>query len=191
MACMKRQLLVTVQSHLYIVFIHSIPFADILQHFNLLPEKKAIVKWDFECWIDWLLQNLFHYNGSETELQMSFVFYTGHVSHKSIHNNTTNSWNHSGDIPLWGIGIQFPPNECTQIYHSYFCSILVFFPKVSEFDDLPNFICVDCWMTVKKFHEFYQNVRNAQNRFLGGINAIVKLETENHYEEISYADACK
>lgn len=66
------------------------------------------------------------------------------------------------------------------------------FSKLNEFDELPNFICVDCWMTVKKFHEFYQNVLNAQSRFLNGFNAIVKIETDNQYEEeISYADACK
>lgn len=63
--------------------------------------------------------------------------------------------------------------------------------QLNEFDDLPNFICVDCWMTLKKFYEFYQNVLRAQSRYLGGFNATVKVETENHYEEISYADACR
>lgn len=69
----------------------------------------------------------------------------------------------------------------------FFC----FAVKLYESDDLPNFICVDCWMTVKKFHEFYQNVLSAQNRFLSELKATVKLEVENDYEEMSYADACK
>lgn len=46
-------------------------------------------------------------------------------------------------------------------------------------------------MTVKKFHEFYQNVLSAQNRFLSESKATVKLEVENDYEEMSYADACE
>ena len=46
-------------------------------------------------------------------------------------------------------------------------------------------------MTVKNFYEFYQNVLSAQNRYLSDFNATVKVETENHYEETSYADECK
>lgn len=63
--------------------------------------------------------------------------------------------------------------------------------QLHEYDNLPNFICVDCWMRVKKFYEFYQNVISAQTRFLSEFKATVKVETENHYEEISFADACK
>lgn len=61
---------------------------------------------------------------------------------------------------------------------------------------LPNHICVDCWMTVQKFHEFYRNVIAAQNKFLLGDSAIKIEENQDDVQleeadALSFAGSCK
>lgn len=49
--------------------------------------------------------------------------------------------------------------------------------QVEESDSLPNHICVDCWMIIKKFHEFYRNAIFAQRKFLLDGKITIKDET--------------
>lgn len=53
---------------------------------------------------------------------------------------------------------------------------LFFRIQIDEFDQLPNFVCVDCWVTVEKFHTFYKNVIATQNKFL--LNERNKIKDE-------------
>lgn len=56
---------------------------------------------------------------------------------------------------------------------------------------MPNHICVDCWMTLKKCHEFCNKVVDAQNKYL---QTVVKVEqvvqsTNNTMECVSMGDS--
>lgn len=55
--------------------------------------------------------------------------------------------------------------------------LLYNFFQIQEDDPLPNYICVDCWIVIKKFHEFYKNVLSAQKEFLLDGKVAVKTET--------------
>lgn len=67
----------------------------------------------------------------------------------------------------------------------------VFIKKVDEFDQLPNHICVDCWMTIKKFHEFYRNVIIAQKQFLLDDRIPIKVEALHEETVASFIDDCE
>lgn len=51
--------------------------------------------------------------------------------------------------------------------------------QINEFDSLPNHVCVECWMTVQKFHQFYQAVLSTQKKYLAGNYPEVKVEVGN------------
>lgn len=62
--------------------------------------------------------------------------------------------------------------------------------QVDEFDMLPKTICVDCWMTIEKFYEFYQNVIAAQKQFLLDGTIPIKIETPHEETFSTYVDDC-
>lgn len=70
-----------------------------------------------------------------------------------------------------------------RLKRNFFCRI-----QIDEFDQLPNFVCVDCWVTVEKFHTFYKNVNAAQNKFL--LNERNKIKDEVIHD-LDYDSDCK
>lgn len=65
--------------------------------------------------------------------------------------------------------------------------------KIDEYDQLPNYICVDCWCLLQQFHEFYRRVIETQNRFLLNSEPAIKLElmTDEPVQVNSYVEDCK
>lgn len=69
---------------------------------------------------------------------------------------------------------------------------VLFSMQIEEFDQLPNYICVDCWMTMEKFYEFYKNVSVAQKSFLFNEKNTIKLETpQDESDHAIYYNDCK
>lgn len=60
--------------------------------------------------------------------------------------------------------------------------------QIDEFDELPNYICVDCWMTIKTFYAFYRNVIEAQKQFILNDRTSIKVETLHEETVTSYVE---